>query len=298
MTTAAAPGISRPHNVRRGVVQAMLAVLAFTVMDSLLKKMASELPVMQVFLFRWVFALPPILLVVSRNGGFRAMRTKRLTAHLWRSALSTISLGGFIYAFGHMKLADVVAISFAAPVLVTVFSGKLLGEHVDRKRWIAVLAGFAGVLVITRPGTGVFGLAAAVALGATLFYAVGLILVRRLGATESTAATSFILAISSIVTGLCFIPFGWVWPSGAQLAWLAVMGTVGGTANMLVTAAYRNAPAATVAPLDYTLLIGTTAIGYFVFNEVPDVWVFVGAAIVVASGLTIIYAGTRRERPA
>ena len=105
---------------------------------------------------------------------------------------------------------------------------------------------------------------------------------------------SFYLAVSSVVTGLFFIPFGWVQPTLTQWVLLAALGIVGGTANMLVTAAYRCAPVATIAPLDYTLLIGTTVIGYYVFNELPDGFVFVGAAIVVASGLFVIHAGTRR----
>ncbi len=284
----------RADNKRRGIALALAAVAAFTVMDSLLKWLAGEFPVMEVFLFRWVFALAPIALLVRRDGGWPRLRTRRLGAHLWRSAVNTIALGSFIYAFGHMALADVVAISFAAPLLVTALSAPLLGEKVDGKRWLAVLAGFAGVLVIARPGSGVFGIPALVALGATFFYAVGLIMMRRLGATESTASLTFYLAISSIAVGLGAIPFGFVWPQGWQWALLALLGTIGGIANMLVTAAYRCAPMATIAPLDYSLLLGTTVIGYVVFHELPDPLVFAGAGIVIATGLYIIYADTRR----
>ena len=294
---SAASAIARPRradNSRRGVVLALLAVLAFTVMDSLLKWLAAEFPVMQVFLFRWLFALLPIAALVRREGGWPALRTTRLAAHLWRSALSSLALVCYIYAFSHMQLADVVAISFAAPLIVTALSAPLLGERVDGRRWLAVLTGFAGVLVIVRPGSGLFGISAAVAMAGTVIYAGGLILVRRLGATESTASMSFYLAVSSIAVALCAIPFGWVWPHGWQWALLAALGLIGGVANMLVTAAYRCAPVATVAPLDYGMLVGTTAIGYFVFGELPDLLVFAGAGIVIATGLYIIYADTRR----
>lgn len=294
MPTPAAPAAGQPQNARRGVALALAAVLAFTFMDSLLKYLAQDLPVMQVFLFRWGFAMFPILLVVQRGGGWRGLRTRRLKLHLLRSVLSTVALGGFIFAFGHMLLADVVAISFAAPLMITAMSAPLLGERVDGKRWIAVVVGFAGVLVIARPGSGLFGLNALVALGATTVYALGIIVVRRLGATETTASMSFYLGISSVVTALFFIPFGWVDPTPTQWALLIVLGLIGGTANMLVTAAYRCAPVATIAPLDYTLLLGTTLIGFYVFHEIPDIFVFVGAAIVIASGLFIIHAGTRR----
>ncbi len=299
MTTATAPGDARPQNVRpadarRGVALALAAVLAFTVMDSLLKRLTQDFPVMEVFLFRWTFALPPILWLVWRDGGWGGLRTRRMKLHGLRSVLSTLALGGFIYAFGHMQLADVVAISFAAPLMMTAMSVPLLGEKVDGVRWAAVIVGFAGVLVIARPGSSLFGLNALIALAATTVYAIGIIIVRKLGSTESTAAMSFYLAVSSVLTGLLFIPFGFIWPTPYQWVLLALLGTIGGTANMLVTAAYRCAPVATVAPLDYTLLIGTTAIGYFVFGEMPDVWVFAGAAIVTASGIFIIRAATRR----
>lgn len=272
---------------------ALAAVGLFTVMDSLLRAVSPLFPVTEVFLFRWMFALPPILLIVRRGGGVTKLRTRRFGAHVVRATVNTLSLFLFIYAFGHMRLADVIAISFAAPLIVTFLSSIFLGERVDARRWAAVLVGFAGVLVIVRPGGSLFGLNALVALAATFLYAIGNVLLRRMGATESTGSLGFYLAILSIAVGLAAAPFAWVWPQGWQWVMLVLLGLIGGGGNLLVGAAYRAAPVATVAPLDYTMLLGTTVIGYVVFHELPDVWVFVGTAVVAASGIYIIRADTR-----
>jgi drug/metabolite transporter (DMT)-like permease len=294
---AAAPMAAPGRAVLRGIVCVLAATACFAVMDSLVKWVAPRVPVMQIVFFRSIFAFVPITLLVLRDGGLASLRTRRLGGHAKRSLCGVVSLAGFIYAFGHMPLADAVGIGFSAPLFITALSVPLLGERVGIRRWSAVLVGFVGVLVMVRPGSGVFDPAAAVALGATMLYALAMIFIRSLGRSESTGAIAFYYTLVCIAIGAAFLPFQWVTPQPADAALLVAIGLIGGCGQLLITSSYRNAPAAVIAPFDYVSMLYVSVIGYVVWGDVPDGPLLIGAVIVVASGLYILRRETRRAAP-
>jgi drug/metabolite transporter (DMT)-like permease len=191
-----------------------------------------------------------------------------------------------------LPLAEAVAIGYAAPIFITALSVPLLGEAVGVRRWSAVCVGFAGVLVMIRPGAAVFEASSLVALLAALFYAFAMIFIRRLGRTESTACIAFYFTLTCAVVSAPFLPLQWVAPDLPQAILLVAVGLIGGVAQLAVTAAFRAAPAAVVAPFDYSSMLYVTVIGYAVWGEMPDRLIFAGAAVVIASGLYILH----RER--
>ncbi len=278
----------------RGIAYIVAAMAVLSTMDTLIKWLAAHFPIMQIYLFRALFALVPILFWVARSGTFVALRTDRFLAHVWRSAFGIVALVSFIYALRHMPLTDAVAIGFSAPLMITAFSSPLLGERVGGRRWAAVGFGFIGVIVMIRPGSSLFHPVALIALISALSYALGIIAIRRMIRTESTPAMAFYFSLNGAAVGLASIPFGWVWPSGPQLLALLSVGLLGGIGQLLLTAAYRLAPAAVIAPFDYTAMLYVTILGYVVFGELPDAALIIGAAIVVASGLILVRGESRK----
>jgi drug/metabolite transporter (DMT)-like permease len=282
-----------PQTTGRGIAYIVAAMAVLSTMDTLIKWLAALFPVMQIYLFRALFALIPIMVWVAKTGGLRDLRTDRFLAHVWRSIFGIVALVSFIYALRYMPLTDAVAIGFSAPLMITALSSPLLGERVSGRRWAAVVFGFIGVLVMVRPGSGVFDSAALIALISAFSYALGIIAIRRLVRTESTPALVFYLSINGAAVGLAAIPFGWVWPSLPQFLALLCVGLLGGVGQLLLTAAYRLAPVAVIAPFDYSAMLFVTILGYLVFGEFPDATLLVGAAIVVMSGLMLVRGESR-----
>jgi drug/metabolite transporter (DMT)-like permease len=161
-----------------------------------------------------------------------------------------------------------------------------------------VLVGFVGVIVMVRPGGGVFDVAAVIALAATMLYALAMIFIRSLGRSESTGAIAFYYTLLSTLVGAAFLPFQWVAPAPVDALLLVAIGLVGGCGQLLITSAFRNAPAAVIAPFDYISMLYVSLIGYAVWGDVPDRFLLAGAAIVIASGLYILNRETRRATAA
>jgi drug/metabolite transporter (DMT)-like permease len=290
---SAAPRIDR--TALRGIAAMLLGGACFAVMDSLVKWVSPRFAVSEIIFFRSLFALLPIGAMAARQGGFAALRTRRPIGQAVRSLCGFTSLFCFIYAFGHMPLADAVGIGFSAPIFITALSVPMLGEAVGIRRWCAVLVGFVGVLVMVRPGSGVLTATSLIALLGTLFYALAMILIRRLGRSEGTVAIAFYSSLTCIaLTGLA-LPFQWTTPSGLDALFLVILGIFGGLGQVFVTTAFRLAPAATVAPFDYVSILYVSTIGYAVWGDVPDRPLLAGAAILVASGLYILQRETRRR---
>lgn len=281
-------------NVLRGILCMLVGGCCFAIMDSLVKWVAPRCPVMQIIFFRSLFAFLPIGLAVAREGGVAALRTQRLGGHANRSLCGLLSLVCFVYAFGHMPLADAVGIGFSAPLFITALSVPMLGESVGMRRWCAVLVGFIGVLIMVRPGSGVFQAAALAALTATVLYALSMIFIRRLGETERTSAIAFYYTLTSVVISGATLPFVWATPNAIDAVLLVIIGLVGGAGQIFITAAFRSAPAAIVAPFDYASILYVSLIGYAVWGDVPDGPLLIGAAILIVSGLYILHRETRR----
>jgi drug/metabolite transporter (DMT)-like permease len=285
-----APGSA--NTVSRGIASMLLAVAIFSCMDALIKWLSASYPTIEIVFFRSSFAFLPLLPALMR-GGRAALRTRRPLAQAGRAAIGVVSMFGFFYCFRLMPLADVFGIAFSAPIFVTALSVPMLGEKVGIRRWSAVVVGFLGVLVILRPDTGVFASASWIALFATALYALGQIFVRDLTKTETTTCIVFYVTLTTTVVSAAALPFVWVTPGTGDAVLLVAVGILGGVAQLAFTRAFRLAPAAVVSPFDYSGLLYAGVIGYYVWGDVPTVTFLIGAAIVMASGLYILYRETK-----
>ena len=237
--------------------------------------------------------------MVAAGPGFASLRRRRVGAHVGRMALGLTALALNFAAMIMLPLAEATAIGFSVPIFSTVLAAMVLGEPTGRWRWGAVAAGFLGVLLIVQPGTGqVPLLGASVALIAALLTASVTIAIRRLGATERATTTVFWFAASSLVPLAVMM----LWFAGAHdpITWkiLAGLALAGGLAQLTLTGALRLAPVALVMPMDYTSLIWAVLLGTWIFGELPTPWIWIGAPIIIASGLIIVWREHRLARRA
>lgn len=280
----------------RGVALMMIAVALYSIMDALVKGLAQIYHPFQVAFFRGLFALVPIGVMIGLRGGVGQLATRRIGGHAVRSAFGIVALLSFFYAFGHMKLADVVAIGFAAPLFITALSVPMLGERVGWRRWTAVVVGFLGVILVVDPGAGLLDLVALIALGAALAYALAVVTIRRLAATESNAAIVFYFSVATAAVCGAMMPFLWISPTLEHMALLILIGLLGGSAQYVMVEAFRWAPVSVLAPFDYTAIFWSLGFGYFIFGETSSAEMLVGVAIIAASGLYILRRETVRAR--
>lgn len=269
-------------------------IAAFAVMDALVKWLTADYPVPLVVALRSWFGLPLLFLLVQFEGGVRALKTHRPLVHVARYTLVLALSFSFFWGLSQMKLIDAVALSFAAPIFVAALSAPLLQEPVGWHRWAAIGIGFVGVLVMLRPGMGVFQWASIVVLGSALAYALLMITTRAFKSTESTAALMFYPGLGMSLTGIVIAPFFWVTPNLGDLGLFALAGMFGSVGIMCLTNAFRLAPVALVSPFEYSALIWAAVLGFLMWGELPDGPTLVGAIIVAVSGLYIFYRETIR----
>lgn len=283
-------------DIRRGVALAVCAVALFTVMISLVKWLSAWFAPMQIAFFRAVCATAICLPVVLADAGIAGLRTRQPGAYVLRGLVGCGSIATSFYGVTLMPIADWVALTFMVPLFVAAMSAPMLGESVGWRRWLAILAGFAGILIIVPP-TGTASLwALAVGITAQMLVAFALVLIRRMGSAERTTTIVFYYMVGISMITLVLAPLDWRGPQGAQWLWLIAVGLVAGGAHLLITAAYRLAPASVIAPLDYTGIVWAMLIGWFVWTEKPDANLFLGLPLVVGSGLYVVINATRRQR--
>jgi drug/metabolite transporter (DMT)-like permease len=283
------------------------AVFLFTVMDATVKQISNHYPTGQIVFCRNFFAFLPILIFLAKTGGL-SFRTSRPLGHLMRGLFGVTSMYCFFLSYKLLPLSDAVALSLSSPIFMTVMAIPLLGEKVGIRRWAAVFVGFIGVLIMTRPGAGVFEVAALVPLIAAVFYDLAMVTVRKLN-QERSGTVVFYFTLFASLAGLITIPLGrpewagyglgpWIWPNAGDFLVLVIIGMIGGVGQILLTNAFRSAPMSVVAPFDYTALVYAFILGYFCFNEVPDAYLITGGLTVVASGIYIVHreSVTARQR--
>ncbi len=291
---SARPHVDR-HLVSRGIFLYLGAILLMAMMDALIKWLSQSYPVGQIVFFRAMSGLLPMVVLVWRNGGLPALRTNRPGAHIARGLIGLCTTATFFYAFSVMPLADAYAIAFAAPLFVTALSAPMLGEKVGARRWLAVLVGFVGVLIMLRPGfegvDGFLSLGALAALVGTFSYALIVTTARSLGQYETPAAMGFYPAVIVAVASTGLIAFGFVMPTPLDFLLLCLLGLLGGTSIILINEAFRISPSAILAPFDYSAMLWALVFGFAIWGDIPNVIMMGGAVIVAASGLYIL----RRE---
>lgn len=293
--TAAVQPETDIQSIRRGILYVLGAVLVFSAVNVLVKWTVAEYPINEVLFFRNAFALIPAIALVAANGGLKSLRTARPAAHLLRGLLGVGAMAALFLSFQMMPLADATAISFVQPLFLTALSVPFLGEQVGKYRWSAVIVGFIGVLVMIQPGAGSFDSGAAVGLISAFLMAGAFVLVRRLSTTESSSAIVFYFAVISTLATAVALPLGWRTPTLPDFFLLALLGLAGGTGQFLMTQAFRLAPAAVIAPFNYTSMIWAALFGFLIWGDLPTAALLFGGSIVIASGLYILYRETYRR---
>ena len=282
------------RNRRMGIALVTLTTLCFATLDACAKWLVQSLPVFEVVWLRFLthVIITSALLAPVYGRGLVRVHHKALQA-LRGAILATMTALNF-WALQYLQLAETGAIQFSVPIMIAVISAFWLGEHLDWRRWIAIGAGFAGVLLVIRPGTSGFHPAILLSVGNAVLYAAFNLLTRRLAATESPAATQLMSAIGATVLLTPFALMQWQWPSSwGTWAVICLCGFSGGMGHFCVTQAHRYASAAILGPFLYQQIIYMTLWGWLLFAQVPDVFVVAGAAVVVASGLYLLWLEMR-----
>ncbi|MBN8290594.1 DMT family transporter [Rhodobacter sp. NTK016B] len=272
-----------------GIVLMCVGVASLSVNDAIAKTLTESYSPLQILFLRNVIALPVTILIALSMGGRPALRSYRPAAHLVRGVLWVAATFLFFSSLRFLGLAEATALIFVAPVFITVLSALFLKDEIGWRRWLAVLFGFLGVLIVVRPGGASFQLAALLPVATALVYAVLMLSARWVDPRESVWTLLVYLTGAGALLGGLIVPLVWVpveigdlWLFGA----IAVFGTAGMT---MMTQAFRLAPAVIVAPLDYTGLIWATLLGWLIWRESPDAMTWLGAAIIIASGVFTIF---------
>jgi drug/metabolite transporter (DMT)-like permease len=278
-----------------GIALINLAVVIFTSMDAVIKLVSETFPTGQLVFFRNLFAFGPILIFMMSQGAVQ-LRTRHALGHLARGLFGVSAMYCYFLSYKLLPLSDAIALGLSGPIFLTILSIPFLGERVGLRRWSACIVGFLGVLIMTRPGAGVWQTEALVPLLAAVFYALAMISIRKLTATEPSGTIVFYFTLFATLAGLATAPLGavdselaWVWPSGAEWLIVLAIGLMGGCGQILITIAFRCAPVSVVAPFDYMALVYGFLLGWAVFEEVPDWYLIIGGATVVASGIYIVH---------
>lgn len=267
-----------------------------TLNDGTVKWLSADYPIGEIMTLRGLFIFLPIALIAWRMGGLRALEIRNLGAQGARAGLAMLSTVFYLTALAVMPIADIIAISFAGPLFLTMLATPLLGERVGWRRWTAVVVGFIGVVVMVRPGSGALQAVALLPVGSALMGALRDIITRRITSDMASAESSVaILCFSSLVVtlaGLLTLPFGWRTPSLVDLGLLALSGFLIGAAHYLLIEAFRFAEAGLIAPFKYINIVWAALIGFLVWGDIPDRWIVFGASLVIGSGLYIFHRET------
>ncbi len=283
--------ISQNDHVGRAVSWLLFGVAGGLMLDLCAKEILRTYSLQEfVFVRSSIAAVVFLALTPKMLGGLRSLRTQRWRWHALRTVLAVIVMFGFFYGLSRMPLVNALTLGFTAPLMMTALSVPFLGEHVGRRRWIAVTVGFAGVLVMLRPGNNEFTFASAAILIAAFGYACQAISARYLATTESTLSLSIYVVIGPLlVSGVLLNDGNWSTPDVPGWILLTGAGVSSAIAWLGMINGYRGAPTAVLAPLEYTALIGGAIAGYLIWGEIPDRWVVVGALIIVFSGLYVVF---------
>jgi drug/metabolite transporter (DMT)-like permease len=309
--------IARPYadNKPLAMICACAAVGISTFGDGIVKWMSGDYPVHQILTIRCLVGFPLLIYFVHRQATFATLFAPRWGLSLLRGAVMCSAYLAYTLSIAAMPMADSVAIYFLMPLIVAVMAGPLLGERVRIHRWIAIITGLIGVVIMTKPGSGVFEPAALLALYSAFAYALAQSLGRRVVITVPPTAmaihTNAIYLLSALLLAAIFAFIGpegvthpslaflvrpWTMPSSADFVAMALLGTIFAFAMVLFGMAYKYAESSFVAPFEYTVMFWALLIGFFAFGDMPGTTTLAGGAIVIAAGLFMIVIDRRLDR--
>jgi len=275
-------------NVSGGILT-MCAGVAFLVMnDAIAKVLTARYDPIQIIFVRNLFATPMIAVLAVLLRGSGALRTRNLRLHAWRGLL--MMLGAYFYftSLSFLPLAEATALIFAAPIFITALSVPLLGESVGWRRWGAVILGFIGVLIVVQPGGSTFQAASLLPVAAAFLYSIFMITARWIHVTESMWTMMLYVVFFPLLYAAPFAFWEWVPLRGEDIWFFVAIAICGSLGITLIGQAFRMAPAAVVAPFDYTALLWAAGLGWLIWGDVPMPWTIVGALVIMASGIIIV----------
>lgn len=291
-------GLNFSARLGAGPVGPLLGLLAFALYathDAVVKYLGGNYSVFQILFFSGVFSFPLVILMLLQDPTPGTLRAR----HLWWNLARTVSMvtgwAAVFYAFSVLPLAQTYAILFATPLLITLLSIPVLGEKVGLHRGAAVVVGLLGVLIVLRPGSAELSVGHAAALLAATCSAASSVIVRRIGRDERAAVLMLYPMLAGFVVMGALMPFVYVPVAAIDLGAMAVVAALAFGAALCIIAAYRRAEASVVAPMQYSQMIWAVLFGWLFFSEIPDLWTIVGALVIIASGLYILFREARRN---
>lgn len=294
MSVSPSPFNGAEHPIK-GIALICLAVLLFASHDTLSKYLSAFYPIVMVVWARYVVHTLLMLVVFVPRSGFSAVvRTKRPGLQLLRALCLIGTSLLFTTGLRYIPLAEATAVNFLAPLLVTALSVPFLGERVSRAQWLAVLAGFVGVLIVVRPGGALFTPAILLPLGSALCFGFYQLLTRKLSGVDSPTTSNFLTGIFNSLVMSALLPFFWSTPTLVHGLFMIGLGTCGMLGHMLLTQAFRHAAPAMLAPFSYGQILFAGLFGYLIFDHTPDQYALVGIAVICLSGLAVAWAQRKR----
>lgn len=310
-----APTTALPRDSAKGIALLVAGIAVFSIQDLILKLLSGAYPLHQAMVLRSLTALPLLLLLVHRDGGLGTLITPGTRAMILRGVVMFLAYTSYYLALAALPMATTVALYFSAPLFITILSVVILGETVGPRRWVALFAGFAGVLIMVRPGGDLFDWAALLPVIAGLTYAISMISARRLGSSETAPALAFwgnavflvaAIAMSAVLgsgawesdahPSLAFLLRGWAMPTAFDLMLMMACGVIAAIGLTLLTQAYRVAESSVVTPFEYTGLLWSVIYGWIFWRDWPVLTDWIGIAIITGAGLYILWREARQKR--
>jgi drug/metabolite transporter (DMT)-like permease len=292
------PDHSTAENKPLGIILILMATVIFAFSDAFAKVMVARLPPIEVSWIRSMIVMTVTLPIAWHRAGQRIFTPSYPLRQLARGGAVMISSLAFLTGLSFLPLADASAINFIWPVAVTVFSVIFLHEKVGIRRWGATIVGFAGMLLIIRPGSSAFQLAALFPISAAIFWALASIMTRSMTSTDPPETTIIWSAMVMLAGTTIALPFYWIPPGWQDVGPALIVGIGSALGHALIVFAFQKTSASSLAPFAYLQLVWATLLGYQIFGTVPDLWVLAGAVLIALSGLYTAHRERVRAREA
>jgi drug/metabolite transporter (DMT)-like permease len=278
-----------------GILLVILSGALYSTSDAVSKQLALTLPAIEIAWLRWVGFVIIVAPVILRSGG-RVLRTSAMPMHILRGVCSIGSSVLFILGLYYLPLASATTINFVSPLIVTALSIVLLREQVGIRRWAAVVTGLIGVLIVVRPGSGTFDITALLPIASAFCWAMVIIITRKLAGVDGPwTAMSYMSLVGAAMLSIMVVPV-FVMPSWYEIGLAVIMAAASGAGQFLTLVGFSRAPASLLAPFSYVQLLWATAYGFAIFGNLPDLWMAVGAAVIIASGVYTAHRERIRSR--
>jgi len=281
-----------------GVFWMLLTTLSFVVLSISVRALSADMATVEILFLRCLIGTLVFLPWIAKEG-FGALKTSKFGQHTMRAVMMGAGMVLWFAAIGALPLGDAIALHFTLPLFMIIFAAIFLREHVDATRWAATVVGFAGVLIVLRPGFQEIGWAHYFVLVSGALYGGNHVITKFMSGTETPNATAFYMNLLILPGAAIALPFYWTTPTWDQTGWILLLGVSGSTAHTCLLKAMRHADASALAPIDFLRLVFSSIGAYFLFNDISDIWTYVGASVIfLAAWYNTLHARRIQKRDA